>query len=231
MSKKADLDYIIPKARLILPKNFEGDKLLWDMLKDIRLLKYVRRTQLKDIKPLYSKICSKDKINTLIELKLIRYTREDVLVSSATSLRALRKLGYNTEILPRDSDGNGDINELNNTEVFIQALKLPDYKALLYPNFEYLIPDALVVRGTKERYKLEFLEVEASKSNWNDWLENKRINYLKLAQDKHAYSYWKEQCNYLDLSVPNINDFRFSVNIIGKIEKDFGEGFNFKESL
>ena len=231
MSKKADLDDVINKARVILPKDFEGDKLLWDMLRDIRLLKYVRRSQLKDIKPLYSKICAKEKINTLIELKLIRYTQEDILVSSAASLRVLRRLNYPTDLYPRDSEGKGDINELHNTEVFIQALKLPDYKALLYPNFEYLRPDALLIRGTKERYKLEFLEVEAGKSNWDNYLENKRINYLRLAGEKRPFSYWVSQCKLLDLPIPDIKDFRFSVSIIGEIKKDFGEGFNFMENI
>lgn len=227
------IDYpdLITKAKKILPKDFEGDKLLWDMLRDIRLLKYVRRSQLKNINPLYSKICAKQKINTLIELKLIRYTYEDVLVSSNASLKLLWYLKYNTNILPKGGEGNGDINELNNTEVFIQALRLPDYKALLYPNFDYVIPDALLIRAKDNAYKLEFLEIEASKSNWNDWLENKKINYLKLANDPQVYFYWKEQCTYLGLSVPDIKDFKFSVSIIGKINQDFNIGFNFKESL
>lgn len=231
MSKKADLDDIIKKARVVLPKDFEGDKLLWDMIRDIRLLKYIRRSQLKDVNHLYSKICAKEKINTLIELKLIRYSLEDIIVSSAASLRVLRKLNYPTDLYPKGGEGKGDINELHNTEVFIQALKLTDYKALLYPNFGYIEPDALLVRGTKEKYYLEFLEVEVSKSNWPTYLEQKRINYLRLAGDIKAYNYWKEKCELLNLTAPDIKDFRFSVSVIGKVKKDFGTGFNFMEEL
>jgi hypothetical protein len=228
---KVDIAELRIKLKDIFPSNWGGgDKLLWDMLRDICLLKYVRQSQLKDINPLYSKICATKKLQKLVKLELLKNPSKDVFIAGDV-LSVLKYLGYNTKILPKNVTGEGGINELNNTEIFIQALKLPDYLALLYPNFEYIKPDALLVRGTKERYKLEFLEVEASKSNWSDWLENKRINYLKLAQDRQVYSYWKAQCNYLDMPVPDIKDFKFSVSIIGKINKDFGEGFNFRENL
>ncbi len=201
------------------------------MLYHIRLLKYVHRSQLKEIDSRYSKICSAKKLSKLVELGLVENTYQEVFVSTPDSLELLKKLGYNTSILPKNFKGDGNINELNNTEVFIQALKLPDFIALLYPNFEYLRPDALLIRGTKENYKLEFIEVEASKSNWNDWLENKRINYLKLAGEKRPFSYWVTQCKLLELPIPDINDFKFSVSVIGTIKKDFGTGFNFMEEL
>lgn len=231
---KDDIDVYVLQEKLKtgFTRNSWGSyEAVWSMLHDIRRLKYVRRNQLSSIDDRYTKTCSLKKITRLIELGLIKKTDNDILISTAKSLQLLKQLEYNTQILPKDISGDGNINELNNTEVFIQALKLPDFIALLYPNFEYLKPDTLLIRGTKERYKLEFLEVEASKSNWNDWLENKRINYLKLAGEKRPFSYWVSQCKLLDLPIPDINDFRFSVSIIGKIKKDFGAGFNFMEEL
>jgi hypothetical protein len=211
--------------------SFGSYEAVWDMLRDIRLLKYVRRNQLSGINKRYEKTCSDIKIDRLIELGLLKKTENDILISTAKSLQLLKQFGKNTKTYPKNPEGGGSINELNNTTVFIQALKLPDFFTLLYKDFGYIFPDALLVRGTRERYKLEFLEVEASKSNWHDWLENKRINYLKLAGDKRAYSYWKEQCELLDLPIPDIKDFKFSVSIVGKIKKDFGEGFRFVEQL
>jgi hypothetical protein len=236
---KGEIDYneLKEKLRDVIPLNSGGSyKLLWDMLYYIRLLKYVRRSQLKEIDIRYSKICATKKLNKLVELGLVKNTYEDVFISTNKSLDLLKMFKYLYQTLPKNISGDGFVNELNNTEVFIQALKLPDYMALLYPLFSetdkpYLKPDALLIRGTKEMYKLEFLEIEASKSNWNDWLENKRINYLKLAKDKQVYSYWKVQCNYLDIPVPDIKDFRFSVSVIGKVKHNFGEGFNFIEHL
>jgi len=231
---KDEIDVYVLQEKLIAGftlNSWGSYEAIWDMLHDIRRLKYVRRNQLSSINNRYTKTCSPKKITRLIELGLIKKTDNGVLLSTAQSLQFLKLLNFNTQILPKDISGDGNINELNNTEVFIQALKLPDFIALLYPNFEYLRPDALLVRGTKERYKLEFLEVEASKSNWNDWLENKRINYLKLAGEKRPFSYWVSQCKLLDLPIPDIKDFRFSVSIIGKIKKDFETGFNFMENL
>ena len=201
------------------------------MLYHIRLLKYVRQSQLVKIKKRFDKICSEEKLSQFVKLGLLENTQEDIYKSTYKSLCLIKQLKYPTQTLPDYNKGKGDVNEINNTEVFIQALKLPDFIALLYPNFEYIRPDALLIRGTKEKYKLEFLEVEASKSNWNDWLENKRINYLRLAGEKRPFSYWVSQCKLLDLPVPDINKFCFSVSIIGKVNNNFGEGFNFKEEL
>lgn len=229
---KLDLQELKDKLRTIIPLNSGGSfSLLWEMLYHIRLLKYVHRKQLKDIDSRYSKICSAKKLSKLTEFGLVENTYQDVLVSTPDSLELLKKLGYNTSILPKNFKGNGDINELNNTKIFIQALKLPDFMALLYPNFEYIRPDALLVRGTRDRYKLEFLEVEAKKPNWDSYLENKRINYLKLASEKRPFSYWVSQCKLLDLPIPDINNFKFSVSIVGSIKKDFGTGFNFMNNL
>lgn len=232
MVGESDYNELKEKLRDVIPLGSGGSyKLLWDMLYHIRLLKYVRRSQLKEIDNRYSKICAAKKLIKLVNLGLLKNTYEDVYISTAKSLELLKQLKYNTPILPKNISGEGFENELNNTEVFIQALKLPDFIALLYPNFEYLKPDALLVRGTKEKYRLEFLEVEAGKSNWDNYLENKRVNYLKLAGEKRPFSYWVSQCNFLDLPIPDIKNFNFSVSIIGKVKNDFGTGFNFKERL
>ncbi|MBU1095864.1 MAG: hypothetical protein A2499_03640 [Stygiobacter sp. RIFOXYC12_FULL_38_8] len=229
---KVDIYDIKRKLILGIPLNSWGSyEAIWDMLHDIRRLKYIRRSQIASIDKRYNKTCSEKKINRLLELGLIKKTDNEILISTEYSLELLKQLNYNTSILPKNIKGEGSINELNNTEVFIQALKLPDFLALLYPNFEYIRPDALLVRGVKEKYYLEFLEVEASKSNWGNWLEEKRINYFKLAQEKRPFSYWVSQCKLLDLPVPDINKFKFSVCIIGKIKYNFEEWFNFMEKL
>lgn len=237
MKDEIDLYKLKEELRSIIPLSSGGSfELLWGMLYHIRLLKYIRQKQLKLINTRYNLVGSKNKLIALQELDLIKNTQQDIYISTVKSLTLLRQLGYKTNYLPKNIAGEGSINEINNTEVFIQALKLSDFLALLYPVFyedekPYLKPDALLVRGTKERYKLEFLEIEASKSNWNDWLENKRINYLRLSKDKQAYSYWKVIADYLSLPMPDIKDFKFSVIVVGKVNKDFGTGFNFRESL
>lgn len=233
---KVDIDEIEHKLTLKFTRNSWGSfEAIWDMLYDIRMVKYVSREQISQIKKRYDKTCSLKKINHLIELGLLKQTPNKVLITTDYSVDLLGQLGKNVSILPTEIKGDGAINELNNTEVFIQALKLPDFIALLYPRFPknnpYLIPDALLVRGTKERYKLEFLEVEAGKSNWDSYLEKKRNNYKILANEKRPYTYWTWQCKLLNLPVPKIEDFKFSVSIVGKIINDFGTGFIFMEKI
>lgn len=220
---KSDLRGILP---LESGASFE---LFWDMLYHIRLLKYIKQDQLKLINPRYSKICGKKKMSCYCDLGLLN-RQDEVYTATNKSLDILKILNLNTKILPKSIDGFGDINQLANTAVFIQALKLPDFKALLYPSFDYIRPDALLVRGDNVRYKLEFLEIESDKPNWIDYLENKRINYIRLAKDRQVYSYWKAFSSYLSLTAPDIKDFRFSVVIIGKIQLDFGTGFKFINS-
>jgi hypothetical protein len=125
----------------------------------------------------------------------------------------------------------GSINEINNTEVFLQATKQENFFTLLYCDFGYIIPDSLMVQVDREakRFKLTFLEIEAKKPDWSNYIENKRCNYLKLAKDIHFFNYWHKMCSLLDLPKPNIESLTFSVCFIGRIKKDFGKGFTFIE--
>lgn len=215
----------------IFPKGWAGgDKLALDMIRDIRLLKYVRQSQLKDINKGYAKICAKKKLQILVDLKLLIVRNEDVYIATNEAVQVLKDKGY-TEVFPAGITGDGAINSINNTECFIQAMKLTGFKALLFPSFGYIVPDALMVRTNDKGYKLDFLEVEASKSGWNNWLEEKRIKYLELAKDRQAYEYWKVQAGYLGLPVPDIKDFKFSVIFVCRLTKNFGQGFTFKERL
>ena len=117
------------ELRDIIPLESGGSfKLLWDMLYHIRLLKYVRQSDLKLINSRYSKICSIKKLDRLVELGLLKLTDNNIYVSTQKSLEILKEAGYDTRAVPKNFTGEGGINEINNTQVFIQALKLPDFK-------------------------------------------------------------------------------------------------------
>ena len=60
--------------------SFGSYEAVWDMLRDIRLLKYVRRNQLSGINKRYEKTCSDIKIDRLIELGLLKKTENDILI-------------------------------------------------------------------------------------------------------------------------------------------------------
>lgn len=102
---------------------------------------------------------------------------------------------------------------------------------MLYPNFGYLIPDTLLVQNdTKTRkYKLTFVEVESKKPGWEEYIENKHENYLKLSKDILVYKKWCDYCEQLELEKPKASDFKFSVLFICNKKLDFGKGFQFEK--
>lgn len=215
-------------------------KLVWDLFYKTRLLKYVHHEQYPTIRKTLNKVSAEWKLKLLCkEGYLEECERAKVFVATDQILPVLKELKeYNTNLLPKNKpNGKGDINEILNTEAFIQAVKLPDFYTLLYPTefreSHNLIPDALLVLKSKEekRYKLIFLEVEAKKPNWINKLIGKRDNYKLLSKDYRFYDYWKTTSEKIELPMPDISQLKFSVNFICSIKENFGNGFHFTQSL
>jgi hypothetical protein len=213
---------------------------LWQVFYYTRMLKYVTYRHYIQIKRSFNKICTYKKLQELCELGYLKSPRHEVYCATNKVLPILKEAGYSVETLPAESIGTGDINELNNTDAFVQAVKLEHFHSLLYPQFKlenkrtpYLIPDALLILHDekKRRYKLTFLEIEAKKPKWNQVIENKRVSYLQLAKDRSFYEYWKEISPKLGFPIPTINTLKFNVAFICNLKKDFGNGFTFIHSL
>lgn len=213
---------------------------LWQVLYYTRLFKYMTYAHYIQIKTAYNKICTEKNMSDLCRLEYLKSPQKGVYCATDKVLPVLKEVGFRTEILPSEPIGKGDVNELNNTNIFVKLLKLPTFETLLYPQFNdiktnkpYLIPDALLVQKHKAKrmYKLTFLEIEASKPNWETYINKKRSNYIRLSKDIAFYNYWSSMCQHLDLPKPDIDCLGFSVRFIGSITKDFGYGFAFSNPL
>ncbi len=209
---------------------------IYQMLYYLALLKYVAQGHLKAIGfPGVEKVATKKKLQVLSELGYVRLANENLGIFSATAktLWLLQAVGHNLNLLPAVPKGIGF--EIYNTDVFVQALKLPNYFALLYPQFPkeapYIIPDALLILKEERRYQLNFLEIEAEKPNWEAHLQTKYDGYKRLANDMAVYNYWKVYSRYLKLPCPPVEKFMFRVMIIGSVKKDWGKGFEFRSAL
>jgi hypothetical protein len=204
---------------------------LWQVFYYTRLFKYIHRSHYPQIKVSYNKICTDRNLLKLCQLGYFRSPQPDIYCATKKVLPILKEAGFNTNILPPESIGTGNINEIHNTDVFVQVTKLPGFYTLLYYNFNYLVPDALMVQLDKEnkRYKLTFLEIEAKKPDWQNYIEQKRENYLKLARDVRFFEYWSKTCSLLNLPQPLISTLKFSVYFICRINRNFGKGFKFIE--
>lgn len=109
--------------------------MLWKILYNTRLLKYVHWEQYKKINKNFTKICRKDNLYALCETGLLKSPAIDVFVTTNKALPILKEAGFITETLPKESQGKGDINELNNTEVFISLMKQPFRSSRVSPYF------------------------------------------------------------------------------------------------
>lgn len=202
----------------------------------IRLLKYSTQKQLRLLEfSGVSKVATKDVLDELVKIGHINTAGKsgNVFIANETTDNIVNTVSFNEENyfkvfanLPRGIETSNDI---KNTEIFIQALKLKNYHFLLFPDFDYLRPDALLVLKEEKRYKLSFLEIETEQSNWESRLEKMRTNYRKLSNDMLVYEYWKKMADYLQLAIPEIDDFKFSVIIVGNIIKNWGKGFEFRK--
>jgi len=205
-------------------------KLVWDILYYTRLLKYIHRTQYKKIRSRLSMAATKKNLTYLCKQGYLKEVRSNIYCAKDRAVQILQEINYekNLRLLPQEPVGNGDINEMNNTVIFLQAIKLTYFYTLLYPCFDYLKPDALLVLKNENSYKLTFLEIEAKKPNWEQYLETKKDSYLRLAKDVNFYKYWKDASVKLGLICPVPRSLTFNVNFICSIQKDFGKGFHFK---
>ncbi len=229
-----DLEHVKNELRpLTSGGSFEN---IYQLLYYTTLLKYVTQEHIKSIGFAgVGKVATKGKLQTLRELGYLRTSKINPRIFSSTNktYQVLKTLGHDFKLLPNLPKGDGA--EIYNTDVFVQALKLPNYYALFYPQFPkekpYIIPDALLVLKENHRYQLNFLEIEAEKPNWDNYLQIKYDEYKRLSKDIQVYIYCKAFSGYLKLLCPPVEKFKFRVIIIGSIIKEWGKGFEFRSTL
>ena len=195
-----------------------------------RLFRYVKRDQYKKIDSKFSVISSKDRLQKFVDIGVLEQSN-DIYKATEESTELIIDDGFNKLLLPKIVSGFGNINAINNTEVLIQTKFLSDYRHLCYPNFEYVIPDALLIRQQENKIKFQFLEIEAKKPKWEDYLLRKKKNYIKLSKDIRVFNYCLKVCEHLGLTKIKIETFKFSVVFISEIKEDFGNGFMFVNKL
>ncbi|HIJ90599.1 MAG: hypothetical protein OEV89_07505 [Desulfobulbaceae bacterium] len=196
-------------------------QLMVDMLYHIRLFRYATQAQIKQINSRYEKICGKKKLDKLVQLGMLAGEYR----ATPKTTKLLKELGYNVNLLQPEPTGDGGVDSILKTDVFIKARKMTNFKALLFPRFPkdtpYLIPDALLVLAEDNRYQLNFLEIETDKFYHDEYLENKRQNYERLGKDDQVYRYWENVSEQLGLKKPSKEQFKFSVTCVGNIKKEF----------
>jgi hypothetical protein len=196
----------------------------------VRLLRYMTDDQVMRIG--FEKVRGKRK--QLANLGYLNHGSGTYRATEKTT-RLLGALGYDITLLQPEPTGDGGVDSIRKTDIFIEALGLKNFKALLFPRFPkeepYLIPDALLVEAeSPTKYRLLFLEVETDKFYHDEYLENKKLNYERLGTDNQVYRYWCNVSEHLGLKKPSREQFCFSVCCLGNIKKEWN-AWTFKTEL
>ena len=87
----------------------------------------------------------------------------DVYIPNETTHKIVNQANYNKEKYFKEfaelPAGKEVSNDIKNTGVFIDAMSLGNYYFLLFPGFDYVIPDGLLILREDNKYKLIFLEI------------------------------------------------------------------------
>lgn len=204
----------MPELEHLISKSGGGTwRLLYDVFYYTRLFKYIHKLQYPKIRSALFKVTADWKLKELCERGYLFSPSTNVYCAKNKVLPILKEAGY-LMILPDEPAGKGNINEINNTDVFIRFSKEKYFFTFLYPNFEYLIPDALLVEKKNNKYRLTCLEIEAKKPKWKEYIEGKKENYKRLAIDAQFYDWWCVKCKDLGFRQPTKDEFKFNYKII-----------------
>jgi hypothetical protein len=215
----------------------------YDLFWTIGTVRYVTYKQLKKSfgNKVWCRKCVTPRIiESLAKKDYINITSENALTITSKTLNFLETYaeGINTSII-KLPQGKGDKERIDNTDVLLKIIQLPDFYALFYPEFyrqpsdnqPFLVPDAALVLKREDKAKLIFLEIERPKGNWEDHLLNKKSKYETVARNLTTYNNWAfSNFQKLKIKLPDIDKFCFSILCIGDIRYDW-PGWEFKRMV
>lgn len=214
-------------------------KLLIEFLYIGRMLRYFTQNQIKSIQPRrYGKIGTKAKLKVLLDHKYLMSKTEGVYQVSKKPRQIFEaaKLDWEALTYGKRLGGEGRENEVLNTDQLIRLMREPYFYHYFFLRFPssgkaFVDPDALMVLKKEDQYRLVFIEIENSKKgNWHEYVDDKRRKYQILARKKWVYHAWDKIANMLNLHLPEVSDFHFSVRFIGNFDFDVGreeKGFEY----
>jgi hypothetical protein len=192
---------------------------LFQLLYKVALIRYATPEHLKRINP---KIGTVNKTARLNELGFLRTCSTGVSVITDNGLNLIRENGYDIDHIAKKLQGDGSGDEPVIGSVILDLMDEPDFHTVFYPHFDFLIPDCAVVWKKDGKVKLQFVEVETKKGNWQEYLEKKKVNYELIARDFNIYDkWWRRWSDILRLPLCPIENFCFSVRCYADLKNDW----------
>jgi len=211
-------------------------KQIFDLL---YIVAQVRYATFKQLHPLNHRVVIKKNLEYLVKLD---YLSTINLVKNAKAFhitdktrQILEKEGFNVEVIQKKFTGQDLKHALKITDCLLKLQAQENFYKVFYQIFreppeykqEFLRPDACVIWKKDGAYKIEFIEVETEKPDWENYLLVKKEKYERLAHDQNIYRvWWKYYHERLNLPLCQEADFCFSVRCFGNIKKNW-EGWQF----
>jgi len=189
---------------------------LFQLLYKVAIIRYATPEHLKRIN---FKLGTVNKTAKLNEIGLLCTYPTWVSVITDKGLNLLKDNDYNIGHIAKKLQGNGSGDEPVISSVILDLMAEADFHTVFYPHFDFLIPDCAVVWKKDGNVKLQFVEVETKKGNWQEYLEKKKTNYDLIARDFDIYDkWWRRWSDILKLPLCPIESFCFSVRCYSGIK-------------
>lgn len=166
---------------------------LFTLIYILATVRYATAKQLRSVNP---KIGTGFKLSALCDLGYLSKSDGGFYYTANKGFELLRKEGFNTRILQKRLQGDYSFHQETLTDFILSVMREPDYYAVIYPNFTYIIPDACIIRKNENQYKIEFIEIEVSDKD-KEYIPDKKQRYEKLARDITLYSKWWQRWSAL----------------------------------
>lgn len=204
------------------------------LFKELYRLALVRYATHDQLIPFNKQVFTKPNLVKLTELGYLdgAYLVENDIAYHITpkTRDLLTKEGYNTSVIQKKYTAQSLIHALKITDCLLKLQGEQFFYTNFYPMFReppeyknpFLIPDACVVWNKEGTYKIQFVEVESEKQDWENYLLVKKQRYETMASTPDIYRiWWKQWAEKLNLPLCAENDFCFSVVCFGSIKKEW----------
>lgn len=192
-------------------------------------LAQIRYATFKQLHPLNHRVATKKNLEHLVNLGYLAAVNlvknENAFHITENTRQILEREGFNVKAIQKKFTGQELTHALKITDCMLKLQAQEHFHNVFYPIFreppkyvsEFLRPDACVVWKKEGAYKIQFLEVETEKPDWEAYLLVKKEKYEQLARDPNDYHLWwkgeKENGNHKMLNLPlcKEEDFCFSI--------------------
>ena len=213
-------------------------KQIFDLFYTLAQLRYAT---FKQLHPLNHRVATKKILTNLVsldylaEVNLVRNIKAFHITEKTRQI--LEREGFNVKVIQKKFTGQTLEHALKVSKTILNLQAQENFYQVFYPIFreppkydrEFLRPDACVVWKKDRAYKIEFIEVEEAKPDWENYLLVKKEKYEQLARDPNIYRvWWKYYYDKLNLPLCKEAEFCFSVVCFGNIKKKW-EGWEFSK--